>query len=218
MLETRQDFWVLTMPLDTVRTRCIQMSSNWRPEGIWGLYTGRRVNKGQMKGTGWNNYVRVPWNGYVMEVWYYRVRVEETEKSYHTCESTWVVTHKGTFNMPATATVAARTFPVATTAAPFRQEEEVSWRTPREEEARALCWSKPQPQPLAFCKFCSNHRGSQALTGSYGVLPISMHRSHHELLLSTLLLPLLARTELSTAKWSSSHPPNLCWSTVFSPC
>jgi len=59
------------------------------PEGTWGLYTERRVNKGQMKGTRRNDY-RVPWNDYIMEVWYYRVRVEETEKSYHTCESVWV--------------------------------------------------------------------------------------------------------------------------------
>src|SRR5258707_9431372 len=80
-------------------TRCIQMSSNWgTPRRNLRLYTRRRANKEQTKGNYWNDYVRVPWNVYVIGDCCYRVRVEETRKELSYLSAIGAVTTEGNFN------------------------------------------------------------------------------------------------------------------------
>ncbi len=51
-----------------------------------------------MKGNYWNDYVRVPWNVYVIGDCCYRVRVEETRKELSYLSAIGVVTTEGNFN------------------------------------------------------------------------------------------------------------------------
>ena len=51
-----------------------------------------------MKGNYWNDYVRVPWNVYVIGDCCYRVRVEETRKELSYLSAIGAVTTEGNFN------------------------------------------------------------------------------------------------------------------------
>jgi hypothetical protein len=52
-----------------------------------------------MKGNYWNDYIRVPWNVYIMEDCCYRVRVEETRKELSYLSAIGAVTTEGNFNI-----------------------------------------------------------------------------------------------------------------------
>jgi len=46
----------------------------------------------------WNDYIRSLWNVYVICLWYYRVRVEETRKVLSYLRTMGAVTSEGNFN------------------------------------------------------------------------------------------------------------------------